>query len=172
MSKTVKKNFKPKYFVIDVDGVLTDGRFHYTADGKVMKVFGPNDSDALNVLKDYLQIHMVSADKRGFPITNKRMEDMEFRLELVSSGERAAWIQKNFGLEQTIYMGDGFYDLLIFDKVAYSIAPANAFFHTKAKADFVTPSRGADSAVAEACLHLMEKFFEPFNPFKAKPSLL
>ena len=39
-----------KNFVIDVDGVMTDGQFYYTAEGKVMKVFGPNDHDALLLL--------------------------------------------------------------------------------------------------------------------------
>ena len=36
-----------KNFILDVDGVMTTGQFFYTAGGKVMKVFGPDDSDAL-----------------------------------------------------------------------------------------------------------------------------
>ena len=35
------EDFTPRYFVIDVDGVLTDGKFYYTTEGKVMKKFGP-----------------------------------------------------------------------------------------------------------------------------------
>lgn len=163
----MKNIFLPKYFVIDLDGVLTDGQSHYTATGKVMKVFGANDSEALAFLKRYLEIHIISADNKGFPISKKRVLDMGFPLEFVGSVDRVAWIEKNFELESTIYMGDGLYDLLVFDKVAYSIAPANAFFPTKEKADFVTPSRGAESAVAEACLHIMDKFFEPFDPYKS-----
>ena len=31
-------------FLIDVDGVLTTGKFFYTIDGKVMKEFGPHDA--------------------------------------------------------------------------------------------------------------------------------
>ena len=31
---------KPKCFIIDVDGIITNCHFHYTFDGKVMKVFG------------------------------------------------------------------------------------------------------------------------------------
>lgn len=154
----------PSNFILDVDGVLTNGQSHYTADGKVMKVFGANDSEALTYMKNYLQIHIISADKKGMPITKKRVEDMGFELEFVSSPNRLIWMEKNFDLSKTIYMGDGIYDILVFSKVAYGIAPANAFYTTKKRADFVTPSKGAESAVAEACLHILEKFFEPFDP--------
>ena len=40
-------NIKPKIFLIDVDGVMTTGQFAYTANGKTMKIFGPDDNDAL-----------------------------------------------------------------------------------------------------------------------------
>ena len=32
--------FKPKYLIIDVDGVMTTGQFFYSEKGKVFKVFG------------------------------------------------------------------------------------------------------------------------------------
>ena len=37
---------KFKNFILDVDGVFTDGKFHYTENGKVMKIFGDADNDA------------------------------------------------------------------------------------------------------------------------------
>lgn len=158
------ESIKPKNFIIDVDGVLTDGAYIYTIAGKVSKVFGPNDNDALCLLKKYLNIHMISGDKRGFGITKKRIDDMKFPLDLVSTFERVKWIADHYNLDETIYMGDGIFDVMVFEKVAYSIAPANAFYTTKARADFVTTSPGGNSAVAEAVLHILEKFFKPFNP--------
>ncbi|NCN07255.1 HAD hydrolase family protein [Candidatus Falkowbacteria bacterium] len=154
----------PKNLILDVDGVLTDGTYHYTIDGKVAKIFGPDDNDALCLLKKYLTIHMVSGDKRGFDITKKRIDDMKFPIDLVSTFDRLKWITDRFNPEETIYMGDGIFDASIFNGVMYGIAPANAFITTKQHANYVTPSRGADSAVAEACLHILEKFFEPFDP--------
>jgi len=62
---------KFKNFILDVDGVFTDGKFHYSADGKVFKIFGDADNDALSMIKNKLHIEMVSGDKRGFPITKK-----------------------------------------------------------------------------------------------------
>jgi len=153
-----------KNFILDVDGVLTDGSYYYTTEGKVMKVFGPDDHDALLLLKPHLHICMVTGDKKGFAISNKRIaEDMKFPLHQVSTFERVAWIKERFDLEETIYMGDGIFDAMVFEAVAYGVAPANSFFLAKEKANFVTSSRGGDSAVAEACLHIMEKFFKPLD---------
>jgi 3-deoxy-D-manno-octulosonate 8-phosphate phosphatase (KDO 8-P phosphatase) len=157
------KIFIPKNFVLDVDGVMTDGQFHYSIDGKVMKIFGPDDADALSLIKDKVKIHFISGDKRGFAITQKRMEDMGFPLDQVSTFDRVQWIEEKYGLENTIYMGDGIYDSIVFKAIGYSIAPANAFYQTKKMADFVTESRGASGAVAEACFHIAEKFFTPIN---------
>ncbi|MBI3103854.1 HAD hydrolase family protein [Candidatus Daviesbacteria bacterium] len=152
-----------KNFIIDVDGCLTTGQFLYSIKGKVMKVFGPDDADALSILKNKINIRMISGDKRGFAITKKRIDDMGFPLDPVSTFERIKWFEEKFHLNETIYMGDGIYDSLVFEKVAYSIAPANAFYLTKKKAKFVTQSKGGEGAVAEACIHIMEKFFEPFD---------
>lgn len=157
---------KMKNFIIDVDGVMTDGRFYYTAEGKVMKAFGPDDHDALLLLKPYIKLISVTGDRKGFAISKKRVsDDMHLPLELVSTFERIKWmIDKGIKLEETIYMGDGIFDATIFHQVGYGIAPSNAFYTTKEKADFVTKAQGGHGAIAEACLHILEKFFVPFDP--------
>lgn len=161
MTRTIKN------FIIDVDGVLTTGQFFYSKEGKLYKVFGPDDSDALNLIKDVMNIHMISGDKRGFDITHKRVvEDMKFPLDLVSTFDRVKWIKTSYDPKQTIYMGDGIFDSLVFAVVGYSIAPANAFYQTKKMADFVTDRKGGEGAVAEACFHIMAKFFKPLNIHK------
>lgn len=162
MKKT--KQTQIKNFIIDVDGVMTDGKFFYSKKGKLYKVFGPDDSDALNLIKNTINIHFVSGDKRGFEITRKRIEiDMGFPLDQVSTFDRVKWIAKNYNPKETVYMGDGIFDPLVFRQVCYSIAPQNAFYKTKLEADFVTNSKGGEGAVAEACFHLMEKFFTPID---------
>ncbi len=149
-----------KNFILDVDGVFTDGKFYYSKDGKIYKVFGDADNDALSLIKDKLHIEMVTGDKRGFEISKKRIEeDMGFPISLVSTFQRAEWISNKFDLSETIYMGDGIYDPLVFSKVGYSIAPQNAFFNTKKYANYITQCKGGEGAVAEAVIHIFEKLF-------------
>ena len=159
-------------FVVDVDGVMTTGHFMYTAEGKVMKVFGPDDNDGLSLLKPYMEIRFITGDKKGLPITKKRIvDDMGFQLDVVSTIHRIDWIKERYSLENTIYMGDGIFDHYVMKGVGYSIAPANADKLSKQHADFITERSGGDRAVAEACLHILDKFFEPYNPEQLPKSI-
>ena len=118
-------------------------------------------------MKPYLKILFFSGDRKGFPITKKRIvDDMKFDLHLVSTIKRIDWIKKHFSPETVIYMGDGIFDKYVFESVGYSIATANSDFSAKKAASFVTKRGGGERAVSEACLHILEKFFEPFNPKK------
>ena len=63
-------------------------------------------------------------------------------------------------------MGDGIFDHYVMREVGYSIAPSNGDPFTKKTANFVTERSGGNRSVAEACLHILDKFFEPYNPNK------
>jgi 3-deoxy-D-manno-octulosonate 8-phosphate phosphatase (KDO 8-P phosphatase) len=154
----MKKN-NPKIFIIDVDGVMTDGKFYYSEKGKILKCFGPDDNDALKLLNNYIAIQFVTGDKKGFKITKKRIADMKFKVKLVSTIKRLEWIENNFNLSEVIYMGDGIFDHYTMKKVGYSMSPANADDNCKKYANFITKRNGGDRAVSEACLHILKKFF-------------
>ena len=160
------ENIKPPVcFILDVDGVMTTGQFFYTADGKVMKCFGPDDNDGLSLLKNHIEVRFITGDKKGFSISEKRIvDDMNFQLDLVSTIWRAEWIKERYLIDKVIYMGDGIFDHYVMRGVGYAIAPANADKLAKQHANYVTERSGGDRAVAEACLHIMEKFFTPYNP--------
>lgn len=150
-------------FILDIDGVLTDGKFYYSDKGKVYKCFGADDSDALKIIKEKFDIYFVTGDKRGFPISKKRVEDMGFKANLVSTTKRLDWIKEKFELNKVVYMGDGIFDHYVMKEVFYSIAPKNAHPFAKQTCNYTTLTRGSEGAVAEACLHLLEKFFEKFD---------
>jgi 3-deoxy-D-manno-octulosonate 8-phosphate phosphatase (KDO 8-P phosphatase) len=163
----MKTNIQPKCLILDVDGVMTTGHFLYSTEGKVMKIFGPDDNDGLSLLQSNLDIRFVTGDKRGFPISKKRIvDDMKFPLDIVSTIRRVDWIRERYPLDSVIYMGDGIFDHYVMREVGYSIAPANADRLAKQHASHVTERSGGDRAVAEACLHILEVFFTPFDPSK------
>lgn len=161
----MQEKSKPACFILDVDGVMTTGHFLYTAEGKIMKIFGPDDNDGLSLLKQQIEIRFITGDKKGLPISRKRIVgDMNFPLDVVSTIRRVEWIRERYSIDKVIYMGDGIFDHYVMREVGYAIAPANADKLAKQHADYVTERSGGDRAVAEACLHIMEKFFTPYNP--------
>ena len=136
----------------DVDGVMTDGKFVYTESGKVSKTFGPEDAEALNLIRKIVPITFLSADWRGFEITRARIEvDLEFRLVNVSNRDRLEWIIEDANQSPWVYMGDSFVDAQILEAADCAIAPANAHSMAIRAAKFVTRAKGSEGAVAEAC---------------------
>lgn len=136
--------------ISDVDGCLTDGRYIYTVDGKVAKMFGPHDNDGVKLLKaNGFDIVFISADKRGFPITKKRIEDMNCPIYNVSESNRVEWVKnyiKDNGYVYSVFFGDGIFDIQVKNVVTKFACPANARKEAKEKADFITESIGGQGA--------------------------
>lgn len=143
-------------FILDVDGVLTDGKFYYSQEGKLLKKFGPHDSDGLKIISKYLKIKFISADRRGFDISNKRIKDMGYSLSLVSEDERANWLNENCDLSKSAYMGDGIFDIYGVKNSLVGISPANALQEVKDSSNYVTHNIGGEGAVFEACMYILK----------------
>ncbi len=146
-------------FVLDVDGVMTTGQFLYSKNGKFLKVFGAHDADGLKLLKDKLNIYFISADKSGFSISKRRIDDMGFKIELVTEKDRYGYFKRRFGLKNTIFMGDGIFDAPIIRDCLFGIAPSNARIEAKNWAKYITPSNSGEGAVCDACIKINKLFF-------------
>ena len=149
--------------ICDVDGVLTDGKFYYSEQGKVFKVFGSHDSDALNLLTldSRVSVYFVTADSRGFNISKKRLNDMGFDLKLVKANERIEFIKEINVDSFSIYVGDSFTDIDSMEISDLSIAPKNAHIAAKRKANLITNSNSSEGALSEVCL-LIIKYFKKY----------
>ena len=149
----------PKVFILDVDGVLTDGGFYYSEEGKILKKFGPDDNDALKIIQPFIEIKFISGDKNGFKISEKRVIDMGFSLDFVSTTKRLEWIKEKYNPKEVIYMGDGIFDNIVMKEVGYAISTSDSDENAQISANYVTKRIGGHRAVAEACLHILDKFF-------------
>jgi len=151
---------KKKIIILDVDGVMTTGKFLYSSKGKLYKEFGAHDSDGLNLLKQNgFQISFITSDKKGFKISKKRIsDDLGFKLDLISEKFRLKYLEKKYGLKNIIYFGDGYHDAKILKKCFFGIAPKNARYEAKKAANFVTESKSAEGAVLDGALKILKKF--------------
>lgn len=147
-------------FVLDVDGVLSDGTFYYTKDGKAAKKFGPDDNDALKLLKKHgVEIVFTSSDWRAFNLSETRVNDMGYQLNNVKPGNaRLEWIKEHYDLNEVFYMGDSFIDAPILKAVKEGITTCEANFLARKYADYVSPCVGGHRAVSDACFHIAEKY--------------
>ena len=145
--------------ITDVDGVLTDGKFLYSEEGKIFKQFGPHDNDGFKIIKSLgIRVTAVSADCRGFSITKKRLDDMGIEVYLVSEKERLNWVKKHCVLDRTAFVGDGLHDAAVMKVCGLSFAPSNALDITKNVSSYVTKAGGGNGVMLEVGMELLRMF--------------
>lgn len=144
-----------RLLLLDVDGVLSDGRISYGSDGLEIKSFHTQDGFGLRLLRQ-------SGIAAGI-ITGRCSEAVRRRaaeLKLAHLYENAADklllfedILRQEGLqpEQCAYMGDDWMDLPLLRRVGLAAAPANAVAEVKERVHFVTERKGGEGAVREVC---------------------
>ncbi len=155
---------KPKFIIIDVDGIMTTGQIFVSAKGKEFKIFGAHDHDGLKLMTKHFKIFFITADSSGYKISKKRIVDqMKFKLFLVNENKRENFLKRKFGFKNIIYIGDGLYDANIIKKSAYGICAKNSRNECKKYANFVTQSKSAEGAILDAALHILKKFKIKYN---------
>lgn len=148
-------------FVLDFDGTLTNGKMWYNKNGKYLKCFGCDDFDLLKEISLFIKVNVITADKRGFPIAQKRIKDeMGLQLDLVSGKykERWNWIKEKYPFETIIFMGEGWSDYYCLKNANLGITTMDALNHVRDSADVIINRRGGDRAVAEAILYIVRYY--------------
>ncbi|MBX9686031.1 MAG: HAD hydrolase family protein [Candidatus Obscuribacterales bacterium] len=152
------KAAKIKLILMDVDGVMTDGKLYYfpNAEGKMVEFKGFNSHDGLGLyLCAFVGIPTGVISGRVSPATEERAKILKMKyvyqghLDKIASFEE---ILADAGVtaEETAYIGDDFPDLPLMRKVGLSVAVANARPELLAEADFVTEHVGGEGAVRDA----------------------
>jgi 3-deoxy-D-manno-octulosonate 8-phosphate phosphatase (KDO 8-P phosphatase) len=139
--------------VLDVDGVLTDGRLTLYGDGSESKAFHTHDGHGLRMWQRAgLKVALLSG--RYSEPTQRRAEQLEIthvfqncHFKLPKLKELLA--ELNLEAEQVAYIGDDLPDLPVIRFVGFGAAVANAVEVVKAQADYVTTRSGGDGAVRE-----------------------
>lgn len=149
-----------KLIIFDIDGVLTDGKLQYTAEGEYLKTFHVHDGLAFALLHRANIITAIITGRRS-PIIDKRIK--ELKIPYCYQGAKHKQIAFEQLLEtvkipcsQIAYMGDDLPDLIIMDQVKLSISVPNAVTCVKQTANWITETKGGDGAVREVAEHLLK----------------
>ena len=145
--------------ITDVDGVLNDGKFYYSQEGKIFKKFGPHDSDGIKFFRQFgINVIAVTADKRGFDITKRRTDDLNVKLFYVPEADRVDGVLKAANGLPFAFIGDGYHDLKVFPYSTISYTTQNALKIVKEKANVVLNAIGGDGALMLAFEHYLSAF--------------
>lgn len=147
------------HFISDVDGVMTPTSFFYNKNGKTLKQFAAHDNDGVKILKKLkIEFIAITADKRGFKISKKRMDDIGVPLLLVNENERYKFISSKFNLTKTAYIADGLFDCQLLKESRFSFAPNDATNEAINSAKIKLTRNGGCGVVYEAVTYLIKTF--------------
>jgi 3-deoxy-D-manno-octulosonate 8-phosphate phosphatase, YrbI family len=161
LTPTQKAKIKQlKLLILDVDGVLTDGRLFFDDAGKEYKCFHARDGHGIKLLRQSgVEVAVISGRKSNSVTLRMRT----LGVELVYQGhenKRAAFAdilrQLDLRPEQTAHVGDDVLDLPIMLQAGFAVAVADANFAVKQRADWCTQTPGGLGAVREVCDLIMQ----------------
>lgn len=160
MQAIIEKAKLIKLLILDVDGVLTDGKLFFDYQGNEYKSFHARDGHGIKLLRQTgVEVAIISG--RTSQSVSLRMKMLG--IEHVYQGhenKRAAFndVMEKMKLEprQSAYVGDDLLDLPIMTRVGLSIAVNNANFAVKQRADWCTELPGGQGAVREVCDLIMQ----------------
>lgn len=142
-----------KLLVLDVDGVLTDGRLFYHDEGTESKAFDVRDGHGIKMLwQAGIETAIISG--RSCPSVDKRAADLGIKEVVQGVRDKVPSLEKllsDKGLqpEQMAFVGDDVVDLPVMNRVGFAVAVADASEHLFDMAHYVTLAPGGRGAVRE-----------------------
>lgn len=142
-----------RLLILDVDGVLTDGRIGLTAQGDEIKFFFIQDGLAIRMAQRCgIQVAFLSGRRSEAVLRRAR----ELGVETVVEGSRdklqdleAILAKLGLDAEQAAAMGDDLPDLPLLREVGFSAAPGDAAPEVLEAVDYVCRKKGGKGAVRE-----------------------
>jgi 3-deoxy-D-manno-octulosonate 8-phosphate phosphatase (KDO 8-P phosphatase) len=157
-----------KLLVLDVDGVLTDGRFFLTENAEEYKAFDSKDGHGLRMLMAG-GVGVVIISGRNSKAVDLRAKELGITRVYQGIRSKEALLldilaKEPFTKEEICCVGDDLPDLPLFPHAGVSVAVADAVPELRQAATFTTKSRGGAGAVREVCeLILKAKDLWPYS---------
>jgi 3-deoxy-D-manno-octulosonate 8-phosphate phosphatase (KDO 8-P phosphatase) len=148
---------KIKMLLMDVDGVLTDGKLYFIPDGAggmtEFKAFDSQDGIGLQWCQ-WKGIKTGVISGRNSPSTVERAKQAKMNYVYQGHTEKIPIIEEimadaKIAKEEVAYIGDDLTDVVVFHRVGLGIATANARPEVKQEAHWVTHNVGGSGAVRD-----------------------
>lgn len=148
-----------RLLVLDVDGVMTDGRIWCDEAGNQIRGFCVQDGTAIRLWQRAGHIVAVVTAKNSSAVA-RRVKELDIRHYACGDENKLTGylrVVREAGCEarEVCYVGDDVLDLPPMRQCGYPIAVANAVSEVRAIAAYTTVHRGGDGAVREAVEYVL-----------------
>ena len=144
-----------RLLVLDVDGVLTDGRLRITADGEHTKVFHVRDGSGLVALQRAGVAVAIISGRDSRAVTHRATElgIAHVHQGIQDKGATLDALLRELDLANDALgcVGDDTPDVPMLERATLAVAVADAHPTTHAVAHWITPSPGGHGAVRDVC---------------------
>jgi 3-deoxy-D-manno-octulosonate 8-phosphate phosphatase (KDO 8-P phosphatase) len=159
-SAVVKAAKNIRLLLLDVDGVLTDGRLYYGNSGEELKAFNIQDGLGIKLLQQSgIRVGIITG--RRSALLKRRA--VELSLSPLIQGREDKWSalselmeSLDVSLEEIAFVGDDLPDLAVINRVGLGITPANGNAAVASQALWQTQKMGGDGAIREVAELILE----------------
>jgi 3-deoxy-D-manno-octulosonate 8-phosphate phosphatase (KDO 8-P phosphatase) len=144
---------KTRLLIMDVDGVLTDGRIIQDGHGHELKVFDVKDGHGI-IMAHRAKLRTALISGRESETITRRAEELGIELVFQKIWNKLEVYEKILGdteltHDEVAYIGDDLIDIPLLRRVGLAVAVADAVDEVKAAAHLITQRPGGQGAVRE-----------------------
>ena len=144
-----------KLLILDVDGVMTDGRIIFDSNGVESKFFNVKDGHGIKMAqRSGIEFGIISG-RQSQVVANRAAELGIAHVYQKALDKLSPYLDilEKTGLDdsQVAFMGDDVIDIPVLRRVGFAAAPADAVEEVLPHVHFITKNRGGWGAVREVC---------------------
>lgn len=158
----MKANLKNiKLLLLDVDGIMTDGRITYSSDGTETKSFDVKDGHGLKMLQRAgIEVGIITG--RESVVVERRAKELGINILYQAAKDKLIPFReiletRSITEDEIAYVGDDIVDLPILLRVGFSATVSDALPEVLSRVDYVTERAGGRGAVREICDLLLKE---------------
>lgn len=156
----IEKAKKVRLLLLDVDGVLTDGRIIYDSQGRDMKFFDVHDGLGVYLLKK-AGIATILITAKGSRAIRPRARDMQVEAVFENISPKTKVLDKilkkyKVNITEICFVADDLVDLGLMERIGFPIAVFNAAPEIKQAAAYITLKQGGRGAVREVAEFILK----------------
>lgn len=147
----IERARRVRLLVLDVDGVMTDGRLHLTDDGEEHKIFHSRDGHGIKLIQE-LGVDVAIITGRSSSAVSRRASSLGIQHVVLGASDKGRALEElaqllAIELDEIAAMGDDILDLPMLNRAGLSATVSDAPMLIRCRVDWISPVPGGRGAV-------------------------